>query len=64
MRLDLAQRVKLVADLSWWEGGRCVFAKYKNLQTNPFQHADLYQMLAYTIAARMRVNRVREPLTA
>lgn len=54
LRIDLAGRVRLVPDLSWWEGGRCVFvgdAKYKNLKDSTFQHADLYQVLAYTIAA-------------
>jgi 5-methylcytosine-specific restriction enzyme subunit McrC len=46
-------RVRLRPDLSWWDGDRCVFvgdAKYKRLSVKGFEHADLYQMLAYTVA--------------
>jgi len=52
LRLDAAGRVRLLPDLSWWEAGRCVFvgdAKYKRIEDN-VKHADLYQLLAYTIA--------------
>lgn len=52
--LDNARRVRLEPDLSWWNGDRCVFAgdvKYKNLHANGVIHPDLYQLLAYTIAA-------------
>lgn len=52
--LDHAGKVNLRPDLSWWESGRCVFAgdvKYKNLYSDRIIHPDLYQLLAYTIAA-------------
>ena len=53
MRLDRAGKVALQPDLSWWEGGRCVFVgdlKYKKTD-HGVPNADLYQLLAYTIAA-------------
>jgi 5-methylcytosine-specific restriction enzyme subunit McrC len=52
--LDHGRRVRLRPDLSWWEAGACVFAgdvKYKNVNPNGVIHPDLYQLLAYTIAA-------------
>ena len=52
--LDHAGKVNLKPDLSWWEAGQCVFAgdvKYKNLYSDRVIHPDLYQLLAYTIAA-------------
>jgi len=52
--LDEDRKVNLKPDLSWWDGGTCVFAgdvKYKNVNPNGVIHPDLYQMLAYTIAA-------------
>jgi 5-methylcytosine-specific restriction enzyme subunit McrC len=54
LALDTASKVRLQPDLSWWEGGRCVFAgdiKYK--RTDQGEHADLYQLLAYATAARL-----------
>ena len=54
LRLDVAERLTLEPDLSWWEGERCVFvgdAKYKRLDAAGFKHGDLYQMLAYCVAA-------------
>lgn len=52
--LDRASSIRLRPDLSWWGGGRCVFAgdvKYKNINPNGVIHPDLYQLLAYAIAA-------------
>ena len=46
-------RIRLKPDLSWWEGRRCVFVgdlKYKKTDYG-IPNADLYQLLAYTIAA-------------
>ena len=53
MRLDHGGRVVLKPDISWWEGKRCVFVgdiKYKKTD-HGIPNADLYQLLAYTIAA-------------
>lgn len=50
--LDLDRRVRMNPDLSWWEGSRCLFvgdAKYK--RTDGGESADLYQLLAYCLAA-------------
>lgn len=52
--LDQASMVRLRPDLSWWEDGTCVFAgdvKYKKVKLAGYIHADLYQLLAYSIAA-------------
>ena len=64
--LDASGSVHLRPDLSWWEHGRCCFAgdaKYKRARAaGPIGadlpdvapgalHADLYQLLAYTVAA-------------
>ncbi|MDE0169461.1 MAG: restriction endonuclease, partial [bacterium] len=46
-------RIRLKPDISWWEGRRCVFVgdlKYKKTD-HGIPNADLYQLLAYTIAA-------------
>ncbi|MDE0289858.1 MAG: hypothetical protein OXJ36_00160 [bacterium] len=46
-------RIDLEPDISWWEGRRCVFVgdlKYKKTD-HGIPNADLYQLLAYTIAA-------------
>ncbi|MDE0376934.1 MAG: hypothetical protein OXK16_13370 [bacterium] len=46
-------RIRLKPDISWWEGSRCVFVgdiKYKKTDYG-IPNADLYQLLAYTIAA-------------
>ena len=60
LTLDEAGRISMKPDLSWWptgtaeNGARPVFvgdAKYKKLETPGFQHADIYQMLAYCTAA-------------
>jgi 5-methylcytosine-specific restriction enzyme subunit McrC len=54
LRLDLAGKVTLQPDISWWDGARCVFVgdvKYKRVNVAGIKHADLYQLLAYTIAA-------------
>ncbi len=48
--LDVAGRVPVRPDVTWWSGGRCravIDAKYKSLQTPGFANADLYQLLAY-----------------
>ncbi len=53
LSLDVAGLVRLEPDISWWDGGRCTFVgdvKYKRLSVAGFQHADLYQLTAYTIA--------------
>ena len=47
--------IRLEPDISWWEGNRCVFVgdlKYKKTDYG-IPHADLYQLLAYTIAAHV-----------
>lgn len=54
LRLDRAGSLALKPDISWWDQGRCVFVgdvKYKRLSPSGFQHGDLYQLLAYTIAS-------------
>ena len=53
LTLDEASAIKLNPDLVWWSGGRCRFvgdAKYKRLNPDA-PNADIYQMLAYCIAA-------------
>jgi 5-methylcytosine-specific restriction enzyme subunit McrC len=54
LRLDQNEKVKLEPDLSWWKNGVCQFvgdAKYKRIKAEGIKHPDLYQLLAYTIAA-------------
>ena len=51
--LDEGGRIGLAPDLSWWEGGACVFvgdAKYKRIVHASAPNADLYQALAYATA--------------
>ncbi len=51
--LDAAQSLKLEPDISWWDGGRCVFVgdvKYKRVDPLGRKHADVYQLLAYCTA--------------
>lgn len=51
--LDEAERIRLKPDLTWWEGRECTFvgdAKYKKVQDARVPNADLYQLLAYTVA--------------
>ncbi len=53
LTLDVDGKIALNPDLSWWSDGRCRFvgdAKYKRLTPTGFQHADIYQMLAYCTA--------------
>lgn len=54
LRLDEAGHIKLKPDISWWRGNQCCFVgdvKYKPVNVKGIKHADLYQLLAYTIAA-------------
>ncbi len=51
--LDEDKDVRMLPDVSWWDGSRCTFVgdvKYKTLEDQPVRHADLYQLLAYTTA--------------
>ena len=51
--LDEGKHIKMYPDLSWWAKSRPLFvgdAKYKK-PDGGFQHADIYQMLAYCTAA-------------
>lgn len=52
LRFDVAGKVDMEPDLSWWRDGTCVFvgdAKYKRVKAHA-PNADLYQLLAYTTA--------------
>ncbi len=52
--LDEAGAVRLQPDLSWWDGDTCRFVgdvKYKRTGASGVEHPDLYQLLAYTVAA-------------
>ncbi|MDE0440732.1 MAG: restriction endonuclease [Gammaproteobacteria bacterium] len=54
--LDGAERIRLKPDLTWWEGRECTFvgdAKYKKVQDARVPNADLYQLLAYTVALNL-----------
>jgi len=54
--LRLAKGVAIEPDLSWWAGSRCVFVgdvKYKRTTVKGILHPDLYQLLAYTVAANL-----------
>ena len=51
--LDEDDRVRLLPDLSLWQGGRCVFVgdvKYKRILPADFPNADIYQATAYAVA--------------
>ena len=51
--LDTDRKLRLEPDISWWQGNRCVFvgdAKYKRI-TNGARSPDIYQALAYALAA-------------
>lgn len=53
--LDNEARIRLEPDISWWRDGICCFVgdvKYKQLDKRARQ-ADLYQLLAYVIAAKL-----------
>jgi 5-methylcytosine-specific restriction enzyme subunit McrC len=55
LRLDRAGAINLYPDLSWWIGGRCRFVgdvKYKRICGNA-SNDDLYQLLAYAVAANL-----------
>ena len=46
-------KIRLKPDLSWWDGGVCMFvgdAKYKRIDGGQVRNADLYQLLAYATA--------------
>jgi 5-methylcytosine-specific restriction enzyme subunit McrC len=52
--LDDARGVRLEPDISWWDGQYCTFVgdvKYKRIRAEGILHPDLYQLLAYTVAA-------------
>ena len=60
LTLDESRRIPMKPDLSWWSvgaaknGSRPLFvgdAKYKKTDPQGFEHADIYQMLAYCTAA-------------
>ena len=60
LTLDEAGRISMKPDLSWWPSGTAgngsqpIFvgdAKYKKLEPERFENADIYQMLAYCTAA-------------
>lgn len=54
--LDHSRRIRLEPDISWWEGGRAVFVgdvKYKRTADALGKNADIYQTLAYAVAARL-----------
>ena len=56
IHLDLAQRVRLKPDLTWWDGPICTFvgdAKYKRIDLHSVPNADLYQILAYATALNL-----------
>ena len=51
--LDEGDQIRLIPDLTWWQGNECVFvgdAKYKNITGERVPNADLYQLLAYVTA--------------
>ena len=60
LALDEDNQISMYPDLSWWparpgeNGSLPIFvgdAKYKKLEPERFEHADIYQMLAYCTAA-------------
>ena len=56
LKLDQAGAINLKPDISWWQGNRCVFVgdvKYKPINVAGIKHADLYQLLGYTIATNV-----------
>lgn len=56
MHLDVGEVVGLEPDITYWAGDRCVFvadAKYKRTVSIDYPNADLYQLLAYTVATRL-----------
>ena len=56
LTLDEGDNIRLEPDLSWRSGGRYGFvgdAKYKRIKPDGFPNADIYQMLAYCVAAEL-----------
>jgi len=56
LSLDQARVVRVYPDLSWWDGENCSFVgdvKYKRVNVLGVEHPDLYQILAYSIAANL-----------
>ena len=62
LALDEDNQIPMYPDLSWWparpgeNGSLPTFvgdAKYKKLEPERFEHADIYQMLAYCTAAKL-----------
>ena len=54
--LDNARSIRLEPDLTWWHGEECLFVgdlKYKKIEDQHAPNADLYQLLAYTIALNL-----------
>lgn len=54
--LDEAEHVGLEPDISWWDGKTCTFVgdvKYKRIIAEGVKHPDIYQLLAYTVAANL-----------
>ncbi|CAN5584035.1 McrBC 5-methylcytosine restriction system component [soil metagenome] len=52
--LDHGRQIRLQPDISWWQGRECLFVgdvKYKRVDHRGVKHADIYQLLSYTIAA-------------
>lgn len=52
--LDEGRDIRLKPDLSWWQGSSCVFvgdAKYKRTTVHGAHTHDIYQALAYALAA-------------
>ncbi len=52
--LAAGQKVRLKPDISWWQDNRCLFvgdAKYKRTNAHGAQNHDIYQVLAYAVAA-------------
>lgn len=57
LKLDRQRSINLEPDISWWEGGQCLFVgdvKYKRTSPAGIIHADLYQLLSYTVASNLR----------
>ena len=52
--LAAGPKVRLKPDISWWQDSRCIFvgdAKYKRTTAHGAQNHDIYQALAYAVAA-------------
>ena len=52
--LDKDRKLRLEPDISWWQENRCVFvgdAKYKRTTVHGAHNHDIYQALAYALAA-------------